>query len=238
MAKLPNIIMALDHGSDQAILAWLAKFNPAQCRVKIGSILFTRYGPSLLEKIISLGFSVFLDLKFHDIPQTVAGACQSAAALGVWMVNVHAAGGLSMMKEAYHAIQTYPPAQRPLLIAVTILTSLNEQDLQAIGYQDNPAEMVLRLARLAHQAGLDGVVCSAHEIPVLRANLPAEFLLVVPGIRPPADLPADDQKRVMTPQAAIAAGADYLVIGRPLTQAPNPQQVLTQILTEIHSITR
>lgn len=233
VAKSPQIIIALDHGSDREILECLAKFNPTQCRVKIGSILFTRYGPPLLEKIISLGFSLFLDLKFHDIPQTVAGACQAAAELGVWMLNVHAAGGLAMMKQAYQAIQAYPAAKRPLLIAVTILTSLNEQDLQAIGYQENPAEMVLRLARLAHQAGLDGVVCSAHEVASLRAHLPAEFLLIVPGIRPLADLSVDDQKRVMTPKAAIAVGADYLVIGRPITQAQNPQQVLVQILTEI-----
>ncbi len=230
MRPEPNIIVALDHPTEQAALDFLAKLNPALCRIKIGSILFTHYGPSLLEKIKQRGFSIFLDLKFHDIPQTVAGACRSAAEIGVWMVNIHVSGGLAMMMAAREAVDKFPINQRPLLIGVTILTSLDDQDLSLIGYQDNTAAMVLRFAKLAHQAGLDGVVCSPQEITLLRANLPQDFLLVVPGIRLAGDK-AEDQKRTMTPQAAFAARADYLVIGRSITQSKSPQDTLSQIST-------
>jgi orotidine-5'-phosphate decarboxylase len=228
MRKTPPIIVALDHATDQEALSYLDRLDPSLCRVKIGSILFTHYGPSLLEKIRHRGFDIFLDLKFHDIPQTVAGACLAAAEMGVWMVNLHIAGGLSMMTAAREALAQFPISKRPLLIGVTILTSLDESDLAMIGYSGDAASMVLRFAQLAHRAGLDGVVCSAQEATVLRSQLPKDFLLVTPGIRLPND-PAGDQKRIMTPAAAFAAGADYLVIGRSLTQSKNPQQILSEI---------
>lgn len=227
--KNPRIIIALDHDTDQQALAFLQELDPRQCRVKIGSILFTHYGPPLLEKILQRGFSLFLDLKFHDIPQTVAGACRAAAELGVWMINVHVSGGHEMMIAAREAVQKFPAAKRPLLIGVTVLTSLDDQDLTAIGYRDHVEETVLRFARMAQESGLDGVVCSAHEAVLLRQHFPKDFLLVVPGIRL-ADGAHADQKRVMTPQAAVAAGADYLVIGRAITHNPQPQEVLAKIL--------
>ncbi len=232
MQKQPSIIVALDHATGEEALNFLPELDPALCHVKIGSILFTHYGPSLLHKIMQRGFSLFLDLKFHDIPQTVAGACRSAAELGVWMVNVHVAGGPSMLAAARDALQAYPAHKRPLLIGVTVLTSLNDDDLRIIGYQNNAADMVIRFAKLACEAGLDGIVCSAHEARLLREHLPSDFLLVVPGIRLAADAQGD-QKRVMTPRDALAAGADYLVIGRPITEAAHPRQALSQILTEI-----
>jgi orotidine-5'-phosphate decarboxylase len=231
-SAIPPIIVALDHATEEEALNFLPELDPALCHVKIGSILFTHYGPSLLHKIMQRGFRIFLDLKFHDIPQTVAGACRAAADLGVWMVNVHVAGGPSMLAAAHEALQSYPVHQRPLLIGVTVLTSLNDDDLNIIGYQDNAAGMVIRFAKLACEAGLDGIVCSAQEARLLREHLPPDFLLVVPGIRLATD-EQGDQKRVMSPRDALAAGADYLVIGRPITQSADPRQVLSQILTSI-----
>ncbi len=225
----PKIIVALDHANEQEVLDFLPKLDPKLCHVKIGSILFTHYGPSLIEKIMRRGFKLFLDLKFHDIPQTVAGACRSAAELGVWMVNVHVSGGAAMMSAARDALEIIPTSRRPLLIGVTVLTSLNDDDVQQIGFVDDVATIVNRYAHLAHQAGLDGVVCSAHELSLLRQNLPEDFIFVVPGIRLKSDS-IGDQKRIMTPQAAIASGADYLVVGRPITQAKNPQEALLQFL--------
>lgn len=235
MSADPKIIVALDYATDQEVFDFLPKLDPKLCRIKIGSVLFTHYGPALLAKIQQHGFSVFLDLKFHDIPQTVAGACRAAADLGVWMVTVHAAGGLAMLLAACQSINRFPIKNRPLLIGVTVLTSLNDQDLSEIGYQEDAAGMVLRFAKLAHQAALDGVVCSAQEAEMLRRHLPRDFLLIVPGIRLPDDA-VNDQKRTMTPPAAIAAGADYLVIGRPITQAQHPQQTLIHMATSIKSI--
>lgn len=223
----PKIIVALDQATEGAALDFLAKLDPALCRVKIGSILFTHYGPELLEKITQKGFEIFLDLKFHDIPQTVAGACLSAAQLGVWMVNIHASGGSEMMRAARTAIQSYA-GKKPLLIGVTILTSLSDNDLTHLGYRHSTAEMVLHLANSAYQAGLDGVVCSAHEVGLLRKHLPKKFLLVVPGIRLQKES-QDDQKRIMSPNEAFSAGADYLVIGRPITQSLHPRDLLVQI---------
>lgn len=228
MCASPSIIVALDHATKQQALNFLPELDPELCRIKIGSILFTHYGPSLIKKIKQRGFSVFLDLKFHDIPQTVAGACRAAAELGVWMVNVHISGGREMMRAAREAIQAFPAQKRPLLIGVTVLTSLNDLDLSLIGYSEPVSTTVLHFAKLAHAAGLDGVVCSAHEVACLRENLPRDFLLVVPGIRLPEEA-IGDQKRVMTPHAACAAGADYLVIGRPITQAAYPQIVLSEM---------
>ncbi len=234
MGKQPCLIVALDHATEEEALNFLPELDPSLCHVKIGSILFTHYGPSLLHKIMQRGFKLFLDLKFHDIPQTVAGACRAAADLGVWMLNVHVAGGPSMLSAAHDALQGYPANQRPLLIGVTVLTSLNDGDLRIIGYQDNSSDMVMRFAKLAREAGLDGIVCSAQEARILREHLPPDFLLVVPGIRLSTDAQGD-QKRVMSPRDALAAGADYLVIGRPITQATHPRQALFQILMEIRN---
>ena len=224
----PKVIIALDHETDHQALEFIEKLDPATCHVKIGSILFTHYGPLLVEKIIARGFRLFLDLKFHDIPQTVAGACREAVKLGVWMVNVHASGGFEMMKAAREAIDFFPSDQRPILLGVTVLTSLNDEDLSAIGYANPVKQTVLHLAQLAHSAGLDGLVCSGMEVQLIRQHLPKEFLLVTPGIRLAEDSP-EDQKRLMTPQAAIAAGANYLVIGRSITRSPNPQTILDKL---------
>ncbi len=231
----PRIIIALDHSTDKEVLAFVEQLNPTLCRLKIGSILFTHYGPSLIEKLMQRGFSVFLDLKFHDIPQTVAGACRSAAELGVWMVNVHVSGGRDMLMAARQALDELPKMRRPLLIGVTILTSLSAEDLLSLGQQNSVQTQVLRLALLAHETGLNGVVCSAQEAELLRGQLPADFLLVTPGIRLSDDA-VSDQKRVMTPEAAWSAGADYLVIGRSITQAIEPLKVLEHVNQLLHNI--
>ena len=228
----PKIIVALDYADARAAQDMVARLDPALCRVKVGKELFTAAGPALVEALVARGFGVFLDLKFHDIPNTVAGACRAAARLGVWMMNVHACGGRAMMQAAREALAGSNSAQRPKLIAVTVLTSMAQSDLADIGMQGAPDEVVLRLARLAQSAGLDGVVCSAQEAYALRAACSAEFSLVTPGIRP-AEGAQDDQKRVMTPRAAIAAGANYLVIGRPITQAADPVAMLQRIQREI-----
>ena len=230
----PKIIVALDFADARAAQAMAARLDPALCRVKVGKELFTAAGPLLVEALVARGFGVFLDLKFHDIPNTVAGACTAAARLGVWMMNVHACGGRAMMQAAREALAH--SAVRPKLIAVTVLTSMAGSDLAAIGMPGAPEEVVLRLARLAQSAGLDGVVCSAQEAQALRAACGAGFNLVTPGIRPADGTTGrtqDDQKRVMTPCAAVAAGADYLVIGRPITQAADPLAMLQQIQREI-----
>lgn len=228
MRLKPQIIVALDHASDEEALCFLSQLDPNLCRIKIGSILFTHYGPALLEKIMRQGFSIFLDLKFHDIPQTVAGACRAAGELGVWMVNVHVSGGLTMLTAAHESLQAFPAAHRPLLIGVTVLTSLDDVDLSALGFRQSASETVLNLAHLAKQGGLDGIVCSAQEISLIRKQITDDFLLVTPGIRLPEDANVD-QKRVMTPQAALAAGADYLVMGRSITQARHPSQILKEL---------
>jgi len=226
----PKIIVALDYAEAQQALAFAARLDPALCRVKVGKELFTAAGPALVEALVKRGFGVFLDLKFHDIPNTVASACKAAARLGVWMMNVHASGGRAMMEAAREALLVGP--QRPKLIAVTVLTSMAESDLADIGMQGAPVEAVLRLARLARESGLDGVVSSAQETRALRGACGSEFCLVTPGIRL-ADGAQDDQKRVTTPRMAVDNGADYLVIGRPITQAANPLTVLRRINAEI-----
>jgi len=223
-----RIIVALDFDGAKATLALLSKLDPALCRVKVGKELFTRCGPELVKEISREGFEIFLDLKFHDIPNTVAGAVRAAVDLGTWMVNVHATGGRAMMEAAKSAIGS----SNTLLTAVTVLTSLSAIDLQETGISDSPEQHVLRLAKLAASSGLDGVVCSAMEIASLRRNLPAEFLLVTPGIRPAGDV-VGDQKRVATPASAIALGSSYLVIGRPVTQAPDPTLKLLEVRAEI-----
>ncbi len=230
----PKIIVALDYPSAQLALDMAARLNPALCRVKVGKELFVASGPALVETLASRGFGVFLDMKFHDIPNTVASACKVAARMGVWMMNVHASGGRAMMQAARDALAA--ESQRPQLIAVTVLTSMGDSDLMDIGIQDRTDTAVQRLALLAQRAGLDGVVCSAQEARVLRAVCGANFTLVTPGIRlaDAAFTPAqDDQKRVMTPRAAVDAGANYLVIGRPITQSTDPAALLERIQREI-----
>lgn len=228
----PRLIVALDFPSSRQAEELVAQLEPTACRLKVGKELFVRGGPQLLERLQARGFEVFLDLKFHDIPNTVAGACRAAADLGVWMVNVHALGGSAMMQAAREAVTA--ASKPPLLIAVTVLTSHDAAGLQELGF-DDPATLVARLARLAHQAGLDGVVCSAHEASLLRAQEGQEFCLVTPGIRPAAAIP-DDQRRVMTPAAALAAGSDYLVVGRPITAAPDPMAALAALQAEIGAL--
>ncbi|MEW6313590.1 MAG: orotidine-5'-phosphate decarboxylase [Pseudomonadota bacterium] len=223
-----RIIVALDYPTAEAALAFVERVDPALCRLKVGKELFTVAGPALVEAVVRRGFGVFLDLKFHDIPNTVAAACRAAANLGVWMVNVHALGGPVMLQAAREAV----PAGGPKLIAVTLLTSMGEADLRALGITHTPQQMVSRLAGLAHAAGLDGVVCSAQEAAMLKRECGAAFCLVTPGIRP-ADANLDDQQRVMTPRAALQAGADYLVIGRPVTRAADPLAVLQAISHDI-----
>ncbi|WP_414039653.1 orotidine-5'-phosphate decarboxylase [Acidithiobacillus sp. M4-SHS-6] len=220
------LIVALDYADPGAARAMAALLDPSQCRVKVGKELFTAAGPLLVEQLQDQGFEVFLDLKFHDIPQTVAKACQAAARLGVWMLNVHASGGKSMLEAAREAVDA--SGHRPLLIGVTVLTSLDAAALMQIGVSDPVAVQVERLAALSTAAGLDGLVCSAREAPQLKAAHP-DLCLVTPGIRPPEHI-ADDQKRTMTPAAALAAGADYLVIGRPITAAADPAQAFSAML--------
>ncbi|MEY4642972.1 MAG: orotidine-5-phosphate decarboxylase [Pseudomonadota bacterium] len=231
MQDLKQIIVALDFPDASATLRMLDLLDPGLCRVKVGKELFTRCGPELVRQIVRAGFEVFLDLKFHDIPNTVAGAVRAAAEMGVWMVNVHASGGPAMLDAARESLGSQSST---LLTAVTVLTSLSAEDLRATGVNDAPDQQVLRLATLASTSGLDGVVCSAWEIDLLRQNLPPDFLLVTPGIRPAGDV-AGDQKRVETPGTAIVRGSSYLVIGRPITQASDPRAKLEQIIAEIHS---
>ena len=229
----PKIIVALDYPDAQSALDLVARLEPALCRLKVGKELFVTAGPQLLEKFMQRGFEIFLDLKFHDIPNTTAQACKAAAALGVWMVNVHALGGRKMMEAAREAVAN--TAHRPKLVAVTVLTSMAQQDLSELGIAATPAELVLRLAKLAYASGLDGVVCSAQEAAMLRQHVDKEFCLVTPGIRP-ADSDANDQSRIMTPRAALENGASYLVIGRPITQAVDPLRALQNIAKEIEGL--
>jgi orotidine-5'-phosphate decarboxylase len=220
------LIVALDLPSEGEALDLVDRLDPARCRVKVGKELFTRCGPGLIRALQGRGFEVFLDLKFHDIPNTVAAACAAAADLGVWMVNLHCAGGGRMIAAARERIDRC--AHRPILIGVTVLTSLDAGDLAAVGCPGDPAERVLQLAHLGQGAGLDGVVCSPREAAAVRLDCGPHFTLVTPGVRPAGD-PVGDQKRVMTPAQALAEGADYLVIGRPITAAPDPMAALAHI---------
>jgi orotidine-5'-phosphate decarboxylase len=222
-----KVVVALDFDKKSDALSFVDKVSPHNCRLKIGKEMFTYFGPDFVEKLTNMGFDVFLDLKFHDIPNTVAKAVTAAAHLGVWMVNVHASGGSEMMTKAKSALQQFGE-QAPLLTAVTVLTSMSEKDLQDIGINRTPAEQVIHLAKLTKNCGLDGVVCSAWEAESLKKLLGQPFKLITPGIRPSGSA-NDDQKRIMTPQQAIAVGVDYLVIGRPITKAADPQLVLDQI---------
>ncbi len=224
------VIVALDFPDQSSALSLVERLEPSLCRLKVGKELFTRLGPAFVEKLVDKGFDVFLDLKFHDIPNTVAAACDAAADLGVWMMNVHASGGRGMMETARERLEG--KSHRPRLIAVTILTSLGEEDIREIGFSGSPAENVLRLAALAQSSGLDGVVCSPLEAAAIREQAGSDFLLVTPGVRP-ATASLDDQKRVMTPADAMAAGSSYLVIGRPVTGAEDPLKALEAINASI-----
>lgn len=223
------VIVALDFPSERETMQLVEQLDPSSCRLKVGKELFTRCGPALVKQLVAKNFDVFLDLKYHDIPNTVAHACAAAADLGVWMLNVHSLGGERMMLAAKQALSE---KDSPLLIAVTWLTSSGQPELDALGIKATPEEMVSRLALMTKNSGLDGVVCSAQEAPLLRQNMGEDFLLVTPGIRP-ADTKKDDQCRVVTPAKAIADGASYLVIGRPITQAEDPCKVLLTINSEI-----
>ena len=227
------LIVALDVDTAEAAMAIASRLDPAQARVKVGQQLFTREGPVLVRQLQSAGFEVFLDLKFHDIPNTVAQAVAAAADLGVWMVNVHAGGGSRMMRAAVDALKD--KAHRPLLTAVTVLTSMDESDLRELGVDESPVERVVELAGLAQRSGLDGVVCSAEEAAVLRAEYGPEFLLVTPGIRLPGD-EVGDQRRVVTPRDAVAAGASYLVMGRSITGADDPADAVARTLSSVAGI--
>ncbi|MGB2080102.1 MAG: orotidine-5'-phosphate decarboxylase [Vibrio sp.] len=223
----PKVIVALDYQTQDDAFAFVDKIEPGQCRLKVGKEMFTYFGPEFVRQLHARGFDVFLDLKFHDIPNTCSKAVQAAAELGVWMTNVHASGGEKMMAASRQILEPYGK-DRPILIAVTVLTSMEASDLQGIGIDIAPQEQVLRLAKLTQQAGLDGVVCSAQEAQLLKPELGQDFQLITPGIRPQGSA-AGDQKRIMTPEQAMAVGSDYLVIGRPITQAGDPNAVLTQI---------
>ena len=226
-----KIIVALDYEKEAEALALVDQIDPSLCRLKVGKEMFTTLGINFVKQLHQRNFDVFLDLKYHDIPNTVARAVRSAADLGVWMVDLHASGGLRMMEEAKRILGPYGK-DAPLLIAVTVLTSMEDLDLLQIGINASPMEQVLRLAHLTQRAGLDGVVCSPQEVEILRNACGEEFKLVTPGIRPTgADF--GDQRRVMTPAAAIRAGSDYLVIGRPITKADNPVEVLRSINASI-----
>jgi len=223
----PKVIIALDYDNKEQALAFIEQLDPKTCRLKIGKEMFTHFGPEFVKLVVTKGFDVFLDLKFHDIPNTVAKAVKAAADLGVWMVNVHASGGRRMMEAAKDILVPYGD-KAPLLIAVTVLTSMDQSDLKELGIELTPAEQVKRLAKLAQISALDGVVCSSHETEELKLLLGKDFKLITPGIRPAGSAPGD-QRRIKTPREAVQSGADYLVIGRPITQAKDPVHVLNDI---------
>ena len=238
MTSQPRVIVALDFASPMAALALADRLDPRQCALKVGKETFVVAGPEPVRWMIDRGFKVFLDLKFHDIPNTVASACAAATRLGVWMLDVHASGGRAMLRSAREAVDRAAAElgrRPPLLVAVTVLTSLADADLQEIGHAETAAQQVTRLARLTMECGLDGVVCSAHEASALRAASGRQFTLVTPGIRL-AHSAKDDQERVVTPETAIHLGADYLVIGRPITQSPDPLATLKEINASLAAI--
>lgn len=226
------IVVALDYDNINDAIALADKLNPTQCRLKVGKELFTSAGPAVVEALVKRDFEVFLDLKFHDIPNTCAKAVKAAAELGVWMVNVHASGGQRMMEAARNELEKF--GTPPLLIAVTVLTSMDATDLKGLGVTLSPQEQVLNLAKLAQESAMDGVVCSAQEASALREQAGKDFCLVTPGIRP-AGSAANDQRRIVTPQQALQWGSHYLVIGRPITQADDPAQACADILADIGS---
>lgn len=221
-----KIIVALDYATADAAFTLADQLDPNRCRLKIGKELFTRSGPVVVDTLVKQGFDIFLDLKYHDIPNTVAKACAAAADLGVWMMNVHALGGSAMMMAAREALGNH--TDRPLLIAVTLLTSMDQATFEQIGLQGSITDTVLRLANLTEESGLDGIVCSAQEVSKLRSQHNANFQFITPGIRP-ANSEKGDQHRTMMPKEALDAGSSYLVIGRPITAAKDPMKALKEI---------
>ncbi|HBK1508503.1 TPA: orotidine-5'-phosphate decarboxylase [Escherichia coli] len=221
------VVVALDYHNRDAALAFVDKIDPRDCRLKVGKEMFTLFGPQFVRELQQRGFDIFLDLKFHDIPNTAAHAVAAAADLGVWMVNVHASGGARMMTAAREALVPFGK-DAPRLIAVTVLTSMEASDLADLGVTLSPADYAERLAALTQKCGLDGVVCSAQEAARFKQVFGQEFKLVTPGIRPQGS-EAGDQRRIMTPEQALAAGVDYMVIGRPVTQSVDPAQTLKAI---------
>ena len=228
--KESKVIVALDYNQESDALKFVDSVDPSLCRLKVGKEMFTYFGPAFVKKLIERRFEVFLDLKFHDIPNTVASAVRAAAELGVWMVNVHASGGAKMMTAAREILEPYG-SDAPLLTAVTVLTSMDQEQLAAVGIERQVRDQVCLLAQLAGKCGLDGVVCSAQEAPMLRQIMGKDFRLVTPGIRP-LNAAVGDQSRVVTPKQAVLNGSSYLVIGRPITRAEDPNEVLRQILAE------
>lgn len=228
--KESKVIVALDYNQESDALKFVDSVDPSLCRLKVGKEMFTYFGPAFVKKLIERRFEVFLDLKFHDIPNTVASAVRAAAELGVWMVNVHASGGAKMMTAAREILEPYG-SDAPLLTAVTVLTSMDQEQLATVGIERQVRDQVCLLAQLAGKCGLDGVVCSAQEAPMLRQIMGKDFLLVTPGIRP-LNAAVGDQSRVVTPKQAVLNGSSYLVIGRPITRAEDPNEVLRQILAE------
>lgn len=223
----PKVIVALDYADEILAMEFVEKVSPELCRLKVGKEMFTLFGPQFVKRLVNSGFDVFLDLKFHDIPNTVAKAVAASAELGVWMVNVHASGGARMMSAAREALNRYG-SDAPLLIAVTVLTSMEQSELAQLGVTGSLQEHVLRLARMTRDSGLDGVVCSAQEASMLKGDLGADFKLITPGICPQGS-DAGDQRRIMTPAEACHQGSDYLVIGRPITLSVDPAATLLAI---------
>jgi len=228
-----KVIVALDYADINQARSLVEKISPDLCKLKVGKEMFTRFGPEFVKELCRANFDVFLDLKFHDIPNTVAKACEAAADLGVWMMNVHAQGGARMMEAAKQALDSTNSDSK--LIAVTVLTSMDSQDLAALGISQQPSELAQSLARLTHNSGLDGIVCSAQEAVQMRSNFDNDFLLVTPGIRP-AGSASDDQRRIMTPAEAVNSGSSYLVVGRPITKSDDPVGVLRTINSEISDL--
>ena len=231
---MSKVIVALDFDDEKQLMALVESLEPNTCKLKVGKEIFTRFGPSLVKSLVDLQFDVFLDLKFHDIPNTVSRACLAACDLGVWMVNVHAMGGPKMLEAARAAVDSFG-LNKPKLIAVTILTSFDQYQLESIGIEKNLKEQALSLAKLSKDCAIDGIVCSPQEASVMKQHFGKDFLLVTPGIRL-ASNQQDDQLRIMTPVDAIHAGSDYLVIGRPITQSQNPKSVLEEINNQIQAI--
>ncbi|MDP3957450.1 MAG: orotidine-5'-phosphate decarboxylase [bacterium] len=236
MENSSKVIVALDFGTYTLAMACAEKIDPKKCRaVKVGKELFTAVGPAIVRNLMQLGFAVFLDLKYHDIPNTVAGAVRAACGLGVWMMNVHALGGRKMMEAAAAEVAKIPEKNRPLVVVVTVLTSMESPDLEELGLNGIPETFVSRWAKLAQESGLDGVVCSGKETQLLRRERGEKFVLVTPGIRLPGG-DANDQARIVTPEIAIANGSNYIVIGRPVTQAKSPNDVLLDINQRVLSV--
>ena len=223
-----RVIIPLDLEYSAAI-DMASNFDPSNCRLKIGSQLFTSSGPKIIKELDFKGFEIFLDLKFHDIPNTVYEAVRSAADLGVWMINVHASGGKNMLEASKNALIDFD--EPPLLIAVTLLTSLSENSIQEIGL-NNLSEQVLRLAKLSHECELDGVVCASSDTVIIKKEFGKEFITVTPGIRPDQSN-LNDQSRVSTPSEAVKNGSDFLVIGRPITESDDPAGALKDIYKQI-----